>query len=50
MKDLIINKPAVKKKWGKQKKTKNIAETTKTIGENQPAWLVTLKKEIVELK
>jgi hypothetical protein len=50
MKDLIINRPAVKKKWSKRQKTENMAETAESIGENQLAQLVSLKKEIVELK
>ena len=50
MKDLIINRPAVKKKRSKWQKTKNMAEMAEIIGENQPVWLVTLKEEIVEMK
>jgi hypothetical protein len=50
MKDLIINRPAVKKKWSKRHKTENMVETAESIGENQPAWLVSLKKEIAKLK
>jgi hypothetical protein len=50
MRDLIINRPAVKKKQSKRQRTENMPETAESIGENQPAWLVTLKKEIAELK
>jgi hypothetical protein len=50
MKDLIINRPTVKKKQSKRSKTKSMAEMVESIGENQPAWLVSLKKEIAELK
>jgi nitrogenase subunit NifH len=50
MKDLIINRPTVKKKWNKWQKTENMAETAESIEENQSAWLVTLKEDIAELK
>jgi hypothetical protein len=50
MKDLIINRPTMKKKRSKRQKIENMDKTTKSSGENKPAWLVTLKEEIVELK
>ena len=50
MKDLIINRPAVKKKQSKQQKIENMAETVESSGENQMTWLLNLKEEIVEMK
>jgi hypothetical protein len=51
MKDLVINRPAAKKKRSKrQKKEESIAETVESVGENQPVWLDSLKEEIAKLK
>ena len=56
MKDLIINGYAYEhhtqdvKRKSKQQKTEVKVEVVKSIGENQPAWLDTLKEEIVNLK
>ena len=51
MKDLIINRPIVKKKRSKrQKKEESKAETAESVGENQPVWLDSLKEEIAKLK
>jgi hypothetical protein len=50
LKYLIINRPSVKKKRSKQKNIENMVKTTESIRENQLAWLVSFKKEIVELK
>jgi hypothetical protein len=50
MRDLVINRRAVKKKWSKRQKKETIAETTESVGENQPVWLDTLKEEIAKLK
>jgi len=57
MKDLIINgyenehhMQDVKRKKSKKQKTKVKAEVVESIGENQPAWMDTLKEEIVNLK
>jgi len=50
IRDLVINMWVVKKKWSKRQKKETIAETTESVGENQPAWLDTLKEEIAELK
>ena len=36
MKDLVINRPAAKKKRSKWKKRETTAETTESVGENQP--------------
>ena len=40
--DMIINRPTIKKKQNKQQKKETIAEMTKSVGENQPVWLDTL--------
>ena len=50
MKDLIINRRAVKKKQTKRQRKEIIAGTAKSFGENQPVWLDTLKEEIAKLK
>jgi hypothetical protein len=50
MRDLIINRRAVKKKQSKRQKKETIAETAESVGENQPVWLDTLKEEIAKLK
>jgi hypothetical protein len=57
MKDLIINGYAdehpmqvVKRKQSKRQKTEVKDEVVESIGENQPAWLDTLKEEIANLK
>jgi hypothetical protein len=57
MKDLIINrytdgcyKRAVKRKQSKQQKTGIRVEVVESVGENQPAWLDTLKEEIAKMK
>jgi hypothetical protein len=57
MKDLIINgyvyehhMQVVKRKRSKRQKTEVEAEVVESIGENQPAWLDTLKEEIANLK
>jgi hypothetical protein len=54
---LIINehadrryKRAVKKKQSKRHKTRIKAEAIKSVGENQPVWLSTLKEEITNLE
>jgi hypothetical protein len=48
--DLIINRPTIKKKQSKRQKKETIAETTESVGENQSVWLDTLKEEIAKLK
>jgi hypothetical protein len=50
MKDLVINRPAAKKKRSKRQKKETTAETTESVGENQPVWLDSLKEEIAKLK
>jgi hypothetical protein len=50
MRDLVINRRVVKKKRSKRQKKETIAETTESVGENQPVWLDTLKEEIAKLK
>jgi hypothetical protein len=52
IKDLVINKPAAKKKRSKQqKKEESTAEVAESVGENQPVWLdSSLKAEIAKLK
>jgi hypothetical protein len=51
MKDLIINRSVAKKKRSKQqKKEESTAETAKSVGENQPIWLDSLKEDIAKLK
>jgi hypothetical protein len=57
MKDLIINgytgehhTRAVKRKQSKRQKTEVKAEVVESVGENQPAWLDTLKEEIAKMK
>jgi hypothetical protein len=57
MKDLIINgcvdehhMGAVKRKSGERQKIEVKAEVVKSIGENQPACLDTLKEEIANLE
>jgi hypothetical protein len=57
MKDLIINGytdihhlQAGKGKRSKRQKTEVKAEVVESVGENQPAWLDTLKEEIANLK
>jgi hypothetical protein len=57
MKDLIINvyvdephMQSIKRKRSKRWKTKVKVEAMESIGENQPAWLDTLKDEIANLK
>jgi hypothetical protein len=50
MRDLVINRRAVKKKRSKRQKKETVAETTESVGENQPTWLDTLKEEIAKLK
>jgi hypothetical protein len=50
MRDLIINRKAVKKKQSKQQKKETIAEMDESVGENQSVWLDTLKEEISKLK
>jgi hypothetical protein len=57
MKDLIINgyadehhTQAVKRKQSKRQKTKIKAKMVESVGENQPAWLDSLKEEIANLK
>jgi hypothetical protein len=49
MKDLVINRPAAKKKRSKQQKEESMDETTESVGENQPVWLDSLE-EIVKMK
>jgi len=36
MKDLVINRQAVKKKWTKRQKKEGIVKIAKSVGENQP--------------
>ena len=57
MKDLIINSYvgehhawAVKRKQSKHQKTTEKTEVVESVGENQRAWLDTLKEEIANLK
>jgi hypothetical protein len=50
MRDLIINRQAIKKKRNKRQKKETVAETDKIVGENPPTWLATLKEEIAKLK
>jgi hypothetical protein len=50
MKDLIINRRVVKKKWTKRQRKEIIAGTAKSVGENQLVWLDTLKEEIAKIK
>jgi hypothetical protein len=52
MKDLVINRPAAKKKRSKRhKKEESTAEAAESVGENQPVWLdSSLKAEIAKLK
>jgi hypothetical protein len=50
MKDLVINRPAAKKKRSKRQKKETTAETAESVGENQPVWLDSLKEEIAKLK
>jgi hypothetical protein len=57
MKYLIINgyvdgryKRVVKRKRSKRQKTGIRAEVVESVGENQPAWLDTLKEEIAKMK
>jgi hypothetical protein len=50
MRDLIINRRVVKKKWSKRQKKETIAEMVESVGENQLTWLDTLKEEIAKLK
>jgi hypothetical protein len=57
MRDLVINehvdetyKQAAKKKWRKRQRTEIRVETMESIGENQLAWLSTLKEEITKMK
>jgi hypothetical protein len=35
MRDLVINRGAIKKKWSKRQKKETIAKTTKSVGEDQ---------------
>jgi hypothetical protein len=50
MKDLVINRPAAKKKRNKrQKKEESTAATAKSVGD-KPVWLDSLKEEIAKLK
>jgi hypothetical protein len=50
--DLVINRPATKKKRSKQhKKEESMVEAAKSVGENQMVWLeFYLKAEIAKLK
>jgi hypothetical protein len=52
IKDLVINRPAAKKKRSKQhKKEESTVEAAESVGENQPVWLdSSLKVEIAKLK
>jgi hypothetical protein len=50
MKDLVINKPAAKKKWSKRQKKESIVEAAQSVGENQPVWLDSLKEELAKMK
>jgi hypothetical protein len=51
MKDLVINRPAVKKKRNKRKKKEeSIAKATESVRENQPVWLDSLKEVIAKFK
>jgi hypothetical protein len=57
MKDLIINRHTgehhtrvVKRKQSKRQKTEVKVEVVKSVGENQPTWLDTLKEEIAKMK
>jgi hypothetical protein len=50
MRDLVINRGVVKKKWSKRKIKETIAETTESVGEDQSVWLDTLQEEIAKLK
>jgi hypothetical protein len=52
IKDLVINRPAAKKKRSKQhKKEESTVEATESVGENQPVWLdSSLKAEIAKMK
>jgi hypothetical protein len=40
----------MKKKQSKRQRTKIRAETMESVGENQLAWLSTLKEEIAKMK
>jgi hypothetical protein len=50
MKDLVINRRVVKKKWSKRQKKETMAETVENARENQSVWLDTLKEEIAKMK
>jgi hypothetical protein len=52
IKDLVIKKPATKKKRSKrQKKEESTVEVAKSVGENQLVWLESsLKAEIAKIK
>jgi hypothetical protein len=50
MKDLVINRRAVKKKRTKRQKKEIIVKSDESVGENQPAWWDTLNDEIAKLK
>jgi hypothetical protein len=50
MKDLVINRKSIKKKWTKRQKKEGIVKIAKSVGENQPIWMDTLKDEIAKLK
>jgi hypothetical protein len=48
IKDLVINRPATKKKRSKRhKKEESMAEAVKSVGENQSAWLDSFLKEMI---
>jgi hypothetical protein len=50
MRDLVINRPAAKKKRSKRQKKEPVAEAAESVGENQPVWLDSLKEELAKLK
>jgi hypothetical protein len=52
IKDLVINRPAAKKKRSKRhKKEESMAKAAESVGENQPVWLdSSLKEKIAKLK
>jgi hypothetical protein len=52
IKDLVINRPAAKKKMSKwHKKEESTVKAAESVGENQPVWLdSSLKVEIAKLK
>jgi hypothetical protein len=50
MRDLVINRPAAKKKRSKRQKKEPVAEAAESVGENQPVWLDSFKEELAKLK